>query len=337
MSPKRAVTLQDVADHAGVSRGAASFALTGRNGVSEATRERVRASAEALGYRPNLSARNLRAARTGVIAVYLPAVAPTLSYYAEATFGIVNEAMAAGLVVTLVPSPAPGTILPRLRADGLIAIDPAPGDPALEQLLSAGMPVVSGEEMPAEYRRVRGEVRSDHTAATLRLLDHFHANGAKAPAVISPEGSLGWAEEVTTAYRAWCAEHGIKERVEVVRLDSLPESTVAATETLLGARDPADAILALTEGSVLNVLTSATEYGRSAGNDLLVAAAVDSPALQFTEPTITAIDLNPREFGRACMRIMLDVLEDRASTSEVVRHNVPIEINFRDSTRGKRV
>jgi hypothetical protein len=37
------------------------------------------------------------------------------------------------------------------------------------------------------------------------------------------------------------------------------------------------------------------------------------------------------------MRIMLDVLEDRASTSEVVRHNVPIEINFRDSTRGKRV
>lgn len=46
-------TLQTIADATGLSRMAVSLALRNRPGVTEATRERVRATAEALGYRPN--------------------------------------------------------------------------------------------------------------------------------------------------------------------------------------------------------------------------------------------------------------------------------------------
>lgn len=47
------VTLRDVASHLGVSHVAVSLALRGRPGVSEQLRERVRAAARSLGYRPD--------------------------------------------------------------------------------------------------------------------------------------------------------------------------------------------------------------------------------------------------------------------------------------------
>ncbi|WP_342001456.1 LacI family DNA-binding transcriptional regulator [Microbacterium sp. LWH7-1.2] len=58
---KRAVTMADVARHAGVSRSAVSFVLNDRRSVSiaEDTRDRVLAAAAELGYRPNAGARAL--------------------------------------------------------------------------------------------------------------------------------------------------------------------------------------------------------------------------------------------------------------------------------------
>lgn len=58
---RRAVTMADVARHAGVSRSAVSFVLNDRRSVSiaEDTRDRVLAAAAELGYRPNAGARAL--------------------------------------------------------------------------------------------------------------------------------------------------------------------------------------------------------------------------------------------------------------------------------------
>lgn len=52
-------TLKDLATRLGISETAASFALNGRPGVSEQTRERVLALAEELQWAPNHAARTL--------------------------------------------------------------------------------------------------------------------------------------------------------------------------------------------------------------------------------------------------------------------------------------
>ena len=68
----RPVTMADIAAHVGVSRPAVSTVLGGRNSgirVSEATRRRIVAAADQLGYRPSASARATRTGRTGVIAL----------------------------------------------------------------------------------------------------------------------------------------------------------------------------------------------------------------------------------------------------------------------------
>lgn len=65
-------TSHDVAHLAGVSQSTVSFVLTGRPGISEATRAKVLKAASELNYRPNLAARSMRTQRTGRLAVVVP-------------------------------------------------------------------------------------------------------------------------------------------------------------------------------------------------------------------------------------------------------------------------
>lgn len=78
----RRVTLQDVAREAGCSLSTASTILNKSRGnslVSDATRERILATAKRLGYRPNLNARRLASARyDDIIAVLIDSGAPFL-------------------------------------------------------------------------------------------------------------------------------------------------------------------------------------------------------------------------------------------------------------------
>jgi DNA-binding LacI/PurR family transcriptional regulator len=63
------VLLRDVARHAGVSPATVSRIFNGNPRVDPTLRERVQASADALGYRPNRLARSMRRQRADAIGV----------------------------------------------------------------------------------------------------------------------------------------------------------------------------------------------------------------------------------------------------------------------------
>jgi len=65
-------SIKDIAQILGTSIGTVDRALHGRPGISAATRARILAKAEELGYRPNLAARSLKLNRALRIGVYLP-------------------------------------------------------------------------------------------------------------------------------------------------------------------------------------------------------------------------------------------------------------------------
>ncbi|MGO4455357.1 LacI family DNA-binding transcriptional regulator [Arthrobacter sp. RAF14] len=77
-TPRR-VTLNHVAERAGVSRSAASFVMSGRTDqrLSADVFARVRAAAEELGYKPNLTAKTLRTGRSGTVALVSDFVSTT--------------------------------------------------------------------------------------------------------------------------------------------------------------------------------------------------------------------------------------------------------------------
>ena len=68
---RRRPTIDDVAARAGVSSAAVSFAMNGRPGVGEATRQRILVAAAELGWRPSAHARALTEARPRAIGLLL--------------------------------------------------------------------------------------------------------------------------------------------------------------------------------------------------------------------------------------------------------------------------
>ena len=94
-----AVRLQDVAAQAGVSVKTVSNVVNGYVHVAPGTRARVEAAISELGYRPNLSARNLRGGRSGIIALAVPEIG--VPYFAELAQEIVAAASDRGFTVLI--------------------------------------------------------------------------------------------------------------------------------------------------------------------------------------------------------------------------------------------
>lgn len=336
MPADRAVTLQDIADRVGVTRSTASYAITGRGRVSERTKRRVLAAAEELGYRPNILARRLRDSRTGVLALRFPRYTGMMSYYMAAVLGAAEEAERAGMILSLITVDMGDDEVSRLHADGVILLDPDGDDATARALLSGRLPVVTGEDVPPGFPPGRGAVVSDHAGAVDSLMDHLADRGARNTVLIMPDIGSAWAITVRAAFETWCADRGASGRVVMIPHPAKPEEVRRRVERLLRGPERVDAIMAGSDGIVLNIVTSAEAGGRSVGRDLLVATVVDSEILTVTHPSVTALELHPREFGRRCVRSLLAMLEtDPAAVERApVRDIVEIDLRLRESTQG---
>jgi DNA-binding LacI/PurR family transcriptional regulator len=75
-------TLRDMAEFAGVSIKTVSRVVNHQNEISEATRQRVQAAIDQLGYRPNMLARSLIHQRSKTVGV----IAWGIDYYLSLSF-----------------------------------------------------------------------------------------------------------------------------------------------------------------------------------------------------------------------------------------------------------
>src|SRR5437764_10967426 len=91
---RRHPTILDVASHAGVSKSTVSNVVRGLPGVSDATRRRVRAAIDELGYRPNVLARQLVQQRTSMLGVVVGDLANP--FFAEMAKSVERHAAARG-------------------------------------------------------------------------------------------------------------------------------------------------------------------------------------------------------------------------------------------------
>ncbi|BCM92060.1 catabolite control protein A [Abditibacteriota bacterium] len=123
-----AVTLQHVADLAGVHPMTVSNALKGTGRVSDLTREKIQRIARELDYKPNLAARALVTGRTGSVAVATGPVSE--HFYAHLLSLLENELKTSDYKMLFLRSRDLGRdLLSTLRnnaVDGIIAIDAFP-------------------------------------------------------------------------------------------------------------------------------------------------------------------------------------------------------------------
>lgn len=314
----------DIARAAGVSRTTASAALGGSGRVSAATRDRVQAIAAQMGYVPNPTARHLKAGRTGAIAIYVPNNLFGYPFYAEFAFGAAEASREDAFALTLLSSG------PVAHADGIIVVDPVSGDRVVHELLASGRPVVAAERYLDPGPQPVATVQTEYGDAQRELLDHLWDRGARSVALLSISVDFSWKRLIEDVYRSWCEEREIPPSIHVLERGSEADVVRRDVRALLEAHPNVDAVAAMADGTALGVVAAAHDLGRTVGHDLLVCSSIDSLAMRFATPAITAMSAPPREIGRDAARVLLDILHGREVPPVLHRPKPPVVI--REST-----
>jgi DNA-binding LacI/PurR family transcriptional regulator len=194
-------TITDIAREAGVSKGAVSYALNGRPGVSEATRHRITRIARELGWSPSSTARALSGGRAGAIGLVLDG--PSELVLPALLNGFEPELL---LQVAAGPEASPA-VYHRWRAerrvDGVLLTGP---DHAAE-LVRIGLPaVVLGG--PGGLPGVPS-VRVDDAAGAAEALEYLAALGHRQVARIVGAAAFADAEEREEAFAAEARRLGL--------------------------------------------------------------------------------------------------------------------------------
>ncbi|MCX4984354.1 LacI family DNA-binding transcriptional regulator [Streptomyces sp. NBC_00572] len=332
--PTPRVRLVDVAREAGLSKTTVSAALNDTGRLSPEVRERARETARRMGYRPNATARQLRAGRARLIGYVVGELADApwtfleSPYFARLTGATAASALGRGYALVLLPAGSLQSEWSALPLDAVVVADPVADDRIVDDLIAARIPVFSDRSV--EGRPEAHWVDVDATAAVHRTLDHFLAQGARRPALVVPDSTTRFHREVFTAHRDWCAAHGLPE-LAVRAAEPGNGPVVRAVETALTAGpERPDALFVVAEASPPLVLDAARRHGYDVPGDLLVACVSEDETAVHTEPPVTTLSLRPDAVAEAGIELLVAVLEHgRRETGGML---VPVRLDVRASS-----
>ena len=209
-------TIIDIAELAGVSTGAVSYALNGRPGVSSETRARILQIAQDIGWRPNIAARALSVSRAHAVGMIITRSAATLGlepFFMRFLAGVEAELSANhhALVLQVAEDHAAAIEATRLwwaerRIDGVIVTDLWHSDSRLGVLEELQVPAVlvgrpqRGTSLPCVW--------SDDAAAVTLVVDYLVALGHKRIARVSGLPDLDHTQLRSAAFASAMKRHG---------------------------------------------------------------------------------------------------------------------------------
>ncbi len=283
---KRA-TIKDIANDTGLSAAAVSYALRGLQ-VPEATQERVRASAERLGYEADPIARALAGGRTGTVGVLCRSLEDVWQQRLAAALGrglLAQDRNA--LIVDAANDPVrEATLAKRLvdqRADAIIAL---PVDPSSAHWadIARDVPLVSvGDGLPGVG--TAAEVVFDNTAGVTDALTVLSAAGHREVAVLTPGSAATPDRPAEQVVQQVAPELGLHARLVTTPHDLAGATAVA--RTLLTEPDPPTAVFALADAMAYGVYAAARELGLAIPDDVSVLGYDDHPLSALLTPPLT--------------------------------------------------
>ncbi|SEE89481.1 LacI family DNA-binding transcriptional regulator [Ruania alba] len=289
------VTLDDVAQAAGVSRSTASRAINGGQRVSPEAQVAVDDAIARLGYSPNPAARSLVTRRTGSIALVLPEPdARILSdpFLAGLLRGVSDGLMGTDLQLVLLlarKGERPGRTARYLRSghvDGAIVASHHREDHLDEQLADAQLPVVfvgrPFVDSGVPY------VDTDNTAgasiATTRLL----ARGCRRIGTVTGPMDMTGALDRLEGWRQTVSEAGLATDA-VTHGDFTVEGGARATAELFETHPDLDGVFVASDLMAVGAMQVLADLGRRVPDDVAVVGYDNLGVAERTTPRLTTV------------------------------------------------
>jgi len=325
----------EIAKAAGVSRTTVSFVLNNARGknIGEETRQKVIATAQALGYSPDAAAVSTATSRDGAVGLFV--------CHSESVF---SDAYIMRLLEGMGPVFNKGRLDLRVRqfsmarSDyaeiaakdgylGVILINLHEDDPGISRLASSGLPFVVVGSLPD---REVTQVDIDNVEAARKAAEHLLSLGHRDVAVVAHAdpafiavhdrlaGFLGAFEAAGAALPS--------ERLKFAGFTVA--SGHAAALSLLSYGTPPTAIFATNDMVAYGVLEALEEVGLHVPRDVSVVGFDDDYFSRYTNPPLTTVTLPAEGIGRIAAEVLLRVVA--GGGTERVR--LPVSLTIRRSS-----
>lgn len=298
--------LKDVAEHAGVSIKTVSNVVNGYEHISQATRTRVEASIAELGYRPNLSARNLRSGRSGVIALAVPDL--SIPYFAELATHVIEAADLRGWTVLVDQTRGERAkeqlVMSGIRAqliDGLLfsplALTPADLAGRTDQTPM----VLLGERIG---RSTLDHVAVDNVAAARLATTHLIELGRRRIAAIGAQraSSATTAKQRLRGFRMALADFDLTAHAVAHVQDFHRSDGATAMAQLLD--DPPDAVFCFNDTLALGALRTLLSRGVRVPEDVALIGFDDIEDGRFSTPTLSTIAPDKAQIAESAVTLL---------------------------------
>ncbi|WP_089773128.1 LacI family DNA-binding transcriptional regulator [Ruania alba] len=303
--------MADVARRAGVSVKTVSNVINDYPHIRPGTRERVEAAIAELGYRLNLSARQLRTRRTGMITLAVPEL--RLPYFAELADAVIREADTHGLTVLIEQTGGRRdrelAVLSGSRrqlTDGVI-LSPLGLEPADRAALDIDAPLVLlGERV---FGAAADHVTMNNVAAARAATSHLLELGRRRIAVLGPH------PDDTATGSSGLRLDGYREALAAADLAFIPDLVVPAAPwhrsagsdslgAFLDGGTGVDAVFAMNDALALGALYALHARGVDVPGDVALIGFDDVDDVRYATPTISSVAPGRDEIARTAVALL---------------------------------
>jgi len=327
------VTLKAVAQHLGLTPGTVSAVLNdspSARSIPDETKNRIRAAAKELNYRPNFFARTLRNKRTYTIGVIAEEIGDT--YSSPIISGIEQYLRQRDyFFLTVVHRHDPALLsrysqlLSERGVEGIITVDTtAQEGPILPTVAIAG------------HKKLKGvtNIVLDHERAAVLGLTHLKELRHERIAFmkgspISSDSKFRW-DAICRVAEQMGINIDPDLTVQIDGDDPTPMLGYPFTKQLLARKKPFTAIFAYNDISAIGAIRALREQGLRVPQDISVLGFDDIPGADFHSPSLTTVRQPLGRMGEVAAETLLDRIEgSKEGPSEIA---VEPELVLREST-----
>lgn len=331
---RQKVTLQHVAEAAHVSKATASLALNNNPRISEATRKRVLAAVEALGYVYNQRAASLRTRRSNTIGLIIKDVSNPFN--AELTSGA--EAQLAEHDYSLILATTDDDLGKQSRmiqtmlehdVDGLILSPVAQtGTESMRELMQF-CPLVL---LIPYYPDLAADcVGMDDEKGTARAVEHLIHLGHRRIAFVGGYAAQATRSRRLESYRDTLRRHHIAfDPALCIASPVTLRGGYEAVQQLLSLPAPPSAAYCYSDVNAFGLMLGLRAAGIEAGREFAVIGFDDVPEASLWHPSLTTVSADPRGLGeKAAQLIHRRIMTPDAPVERII---MPSQLVLRDST-----
>ncbi len=335
---KKNVTIRDIASKLGLSAMTVSLALRDNPRISQATKDRIRATMDKMGYQPSHVARALATGKSNLIGVIVPNSSD--HYYAEVIHAIEDRASAANYHVLL----ANGSYemdryservrdMMGLHVCGIITAPPFTSEkPALtdfwrEALESDFQVVLVNRELrPPLFH----QVAADYMAGVKMVVEALAERGHRRVAYITGQLAMLPIRQRLKAFKRHSRKYGFEQDDALfVSSDLTFAGGYEAGRRLWSVKPKPTAIVAFSDVVAVGLLRYLDESGIESPKEISVVSFDGTAVGEFTSKSLSTVITPMYEIGKQAFDLLTGAMSGQFHEPQSLI--LPVELKLRES------